>query len=78
MPGAPQTKAHFGQAVHLALLNADRFADAIIGAPDASNGAPDGGFYAILRGAAGGLVTRHAKGVGNSTSGDRLGITVAG
>ena len=77
VPGAPGNGAHFGAALFVAQLVGTSNADAVIGAPNGSYGAPGGGFAIRLRGATGGLTTAHPLLIGDNNADDELGNAIA-
>jgi len=77
VPGSPATGAYFGTTLYVAQLVGTSNADAVIGAPDGSYGAPGGGFAIRLRGATGGLSAVHPMLVCDGNTDDRLGEAVA-
>jgi hypothetical protein len=76
VPGSPQTGGNFGESVFLAAINADRYADSIIGAPGASVGVSHGGLVDILRGGPTLVRATHARSFSDTTTSDRLGTVV--
>jgi hypothetical protein len=75
IPGALTAKAGFGTALWATSLDADRYGDVVVGAPDTSTSTRGGG-YARIPGSRSGLRPGAATGAFSSVTGWRLGTSV--